>query len=154
MNRDIGWLVQSKTTKTLLRQLLVTYPLGAQRVIYLIAHYIVFFGNLVCMRKLLPIVYSDFFLITPILHFILSVLALLFYQVLLVSLLGIISSVNGRSIVLNSTKSFSISTRIRESPGNIVVKDIKGTPLFRPRLLKSLKACNGNYLKIGKLTLM
>ena len=31
---------------------------------------------------------------------------------------------------------FSINTRIRESPGNIVVKDIKSTSPFRPRLLK------------------
>ena len=105
------------------------------------------------MRKLLPIVYSDFFLITPILYFILSVLALLFYQALLVSLLRIVNSINGHSIVLNLTKSFSISIRIRESLGDIVVKDIKGLLLLRPRLLKSLKAYNRNYLRIEKLTL-
>ena len=63
-------------------------------------------------------------------------------------------SVNSHSIVSNLTKSFSISTGMRESLGDIVVKNIKGTPLFRLRLLKSLKACNGNYLKIEKLTLI
>ena len=63
-------------------------------------------------------------------------------------------SVNGCNIVLNLTKLFSINTGIRESLGNIVVKDIKGILLLRPRLLKSLKACNGNYLKIEKLTLI
>ena len=31
---------------------------------------------------------------------------------------------------------FSISAKIRESPGDIVVKDIKSTSPFRPRLLK------------------
>jgi len=31
---------------------------------------------------------------------------------------------------------FSISARIEESPGDIVVKDIKGTLPLRPRLLK------------------
>jgi len=41
---------------------------------------------------------------------------------------------------------------MRESLGNIVVKDIKGTPLFRSRLLK-LKISNRNLLKIKKLTL-
>ena len=55
---------------------------------------------------------------------------------LLVSLLGIVSSVNSYSIVLNLTKSFSISTGMRESLGNIVVKDIKGTPPLRLRLIK------------------
>jgi hypothetical protein len=53
---------------------------------------------------------------------------------------------------VNSTQSFKVSAKI--GPGNIVVKDIKGTPLLRPRLLKSLKACNRNYLKIEKLTLI
>ena len=43
---------------------------------------------------------------------------------------------------------------MRESLGDIVIKNIKGLLLLRPRLLKSLKACNKNYLKIGKLTLM
>jgi len=48
---------------------------------------------------------------------------------------------------------FSISARIRQSLGDIVVKDIKGTSLLRPRLLK-LKVSNGNLLRIEKLTLM
>ena len=45
-------------------------------------------------------------------------------------------NIDSYNIVLNLTQLFSISIRIRECPGNIVVKDIKGTPLFRPRLLK------------------
>ena len=60
-------------------------------------------------------------------------------------------SINGCGIISNLTKSFSISTRIRESLNNIVVKDIKGLLLFRPRLLK-LKVSNRNLLKIKKLT--
>ena len=71
---------------------------------------------------------------------------------LLAGLLGVIGSVDGYSIVLNLTKSFSISTGMRESLGDIVVKDIKGLSLLRPRLLK-LKVSNGNLLKIKKLTL-
>ena len=55
---------------------------------------------------------------------------------MLAGLLGIIGSVDGRGIVLNLAKLFSICARIRESPGDIVVKDIKGTSLLRPRLLK------------------
>jgi len=47
---------------------------------------------------------------------------------------------------------FSISARIRQSLGNIVVKDIKGILPLRPRLLK-LKVSNRNLLKIEKLTL-
>ena len=47
---------------------------------------------------------------------------------------------------------FSISTGIRKRLGDVVVKNIKGTPLLRPRLLK-LKVSNGNLLRIGKLTL-
>ena len=137
INRDIGWLVQSRTTKTLLRQLSVTYPLGARRVTYLIMHYIILFRNLVCIHKLLSVVYSNFLFITPILYFILSVLALLFYQVLLVSLLGIMSGINSYSIIANPIQLFQISAR--NGLGNIVIKDIKGIPLFRPRLLKSLK---------------
>jgi hypothetical protein len=43
---------------------------------------------------------------------------------------------------------FRVSTKIGLS--DIVVKDIKGMLLLRPRLLKSLKACNRNYLKIKK----
>jgi len=61
-------------------------------------------------------------------------------------------SVDGRSIVLNSAKLFSICAGIRESPGDVVVKDIKGTSPLRPRLLK-LKVSNGNLLRIEKLTL-
>jgi len=61
-------------------------------------------------------------------------------------------SVDSYSIVLNLTKSFSVYARIRESPGDIVVKDIKGTSPLRPRLLK-LKVSNGNLLRIEKLTL-
>ena len=68
-------------------------------------------------------------------------------------MLGVIGSVNSHSIVLNLTKSFSISTRIRDSPGDIVVKDIKGLLLLRPRLLK-LKVSNGNLLRIEKFTLI
>ena len=92
------------------------------------------------IRELL-VVYGDLLFIVPILYPILSILALLAYQTLLASLLG---------IVLNSTKLFSISTRIRERPGNIIVKDIKGTPLLRPRLLESLKLVIENYLQDRK----
>ena len=67
-------------------------------------------------------------------------------------MLGIIGSIDGRSIVLNLAKLFSISARIRESLGDIVVKDIKGTLPLRPRLLK-LKVSNRNLLGIEKLTL-
>ena len=129
INRDISWLVQSRTTKTLLRQLLVTYLLGTQRVTYLIIYYII----------LLLIVYSDLLFIVPILYPILNILALLIYQTLLASLLGIIYGIDGYSIVLNLIQLFSISARIRERLGNIIVKDIKGMPLLRPRLLESLK---------------
>ena len=89
--------------------------------------------------------------ITPISYLILSILTLLLYKALLASLLGIIGSVDGRGIVLNLTKLFNISAR--ESLGNIVVKNIKGTLLLRPRLLK-LKVSNRNLLKIEKLTLI
>jgi len=61
-------------------------------------------------------------------------------------------SINSRGIVSNSAKLFSIYARIRESPGDIVVKDIKGTLPLRPRLLK-LKVSNRNLLRIEKLTL-
>ena len=43
---------------------------------------------------------------------------------------------------------------MKESLGNIVIKDIKSTSLLRPRLLKSLISPMENYLKIGKLTLI
>ena len=49
---------------------------------------------------------------------------------------------------------FSINTKIRECLDNVVVKDIKGTPLLRPRLLKTLISIIENYLKIGKLILI
>ena len=58
------------------------------------------------------------------------------HQALLASLLRIIGNIDGCGIVLNLTQSFSISIGIRECPGNIVVKDIEGTPLLRLRLLK------------------
>jgi len=61
-------------------------------------------------------------------------------------------SIDSCGIVLNSTKLFSVYAEIRESPGDIVVKDIKGTSPLRPRLLK-LKVSNGNLLRIEKLTL-
>jgi len=47
---------------------------------------------------------------------------------------------------------FNINAGMKKSLGNTVVKDIKGTPLFRPRLLK-LKINNGNLLRIKKLIL-
>ena len=72
---------------------------------------------------------------------------------LLAGLLGVIGSIDGCGIVLNLTKSFSISTGMKESLGNIIVKDIKGSLLFRPRLLK-LKIYNENYLKIKRLILI
>ena len=96
---------------------------------------------------------SNLLLIIPIPNSILSILTLLLYKALLASLLGIIGSIDSRSIVLNLTKLFSIYARIRESLGNIVVKDIKGTLLLRPRLLK-LKVSNRNLLRIEKLTLI
>ena len=43
-------------------------------------------------------------------------------------------------------RSFSISIRIRERLGNIIVKDIKGMLPLRPRLLESLKLVIENYL--------
>ena len=48
---------------------------------------------------------------------------------------------------------FSISTRIRERLGDIIVKDIKGTSLLGPRLLKP-KVSNKSLLRIEKLTLI
>jgi hypothetical protein len=35
---------------------------------------------------------------------------------------------------------------MRERLGDVIVKDIKGTPLLRPRLLESLKLVIENYL--------
>ena len=97
------------------------------------------------MRKLLPVIDSDLFfsnfffsnlLITFILYPILSILTLFIHQALLASLLRIIGNVDSYNIVLNLTQSFSINTGIKECLGNVVVKDIKGMPLFRSRLLK------------------
>ena len=62
-------------------------------------------------------------------------------------------SINSYNIVLNLTKLFSISIRIKESLGNVVVKNIKGLSLFRPRLLK-LKVSNRNLLRIEKFILI
>ena len=56
-------------------------------------------------------------------------------------------SINGRGIVLNLTKLFSIGAR--ESLGDVVVKDIKKLLPLRPRLLK-LKVSNGKLLRIEK----
>src|ERR1700721_915011 len=93
---------------------------------------------------------GNLLLITPIPNPILSIPTLLLYKALLASLLGIMGSVDGYSIVLNLTKLFSIGAG--ESLGNIVVKDIKGSSPLRPRLLK-LKVSNGTLLRIEKLTL-
>jgi hypothetical protein len=54
-----------------------------------------------CIRELLPIIDSDLFLITPIPYPIFSVLVLLLHQVLLVSLLGVIDSINSYGIISN-----------------------------------------------------
>src|ERR1700733_11131718 len=105
-----------------------------------------------CIHKLLLIVDSNLLLITPIPYLILNIPTLLLYKALLASLLGIIGSVDSYGIVLNLTKLFSICARIKKSLGNIVVKDIKGTLLLRPRLLK-LKVSNKNLLRIEKPTL-
>ena len=43
--------------------------------------------------------------------------------------------IDGYGVVLNPTQSLSISTRVKESLGNVVVKNIKGTPPLRPRLV-------------------
>ena len=50
----------------------------------------------------------------------------------------------------NLTQLFSISTRIRERLGDIIVKDIKRMLLLRPRLLESLKLVIENYLQDRK----
>jgi hypothetical protein len=57
-----------------------------------------------------------------------------------------VGGIDGYSIILNLTQLFSIGTRIRKRLGDIVVKDIKGMPLLRPRLLESLKLVIENYL--------
>jgi len=43
---------------------------------------------------------------------------------------------------------------MKKSLSNIVVKDIKSTPLFSPRLLKNLKLVIENYLRIRKFILI
>src|SRR6266700_1199788 len=58
--------------------------------------------------------------------------------------------IDSRGIILNLTQLLRISARVRESLGDIVVKDIKGIPLLRPRLLKSLKAYNRKLSKNRK----
>ena len=100
------------------------------------------------MRKLLSVVYGDLLFIT--IYLILSILALFPYQELLVSLLRVIGGIDSHGIILNLTQPLSISTRVRESPGDIVVKDIKSTLLLRPRLLKSLEAYNRKLSKKRK----
>jgi hypothetical protein len=54
-------------------------------------------------------------------------------------LLGIVRGIDGCGIVSNSTQLFSISTRMRECLGDVIVKDIERTPLLRPGLFKSSK---------------
>ena len=93
--------------------------------------------------------FNNFLFITPILYSIFSILTLLAHQALLASLLGIIGNIDSNSIVLNLTQSFSISTGMRECLSNIVVKNIKGTPLFRPKLLK-LQVSNRKLFKDRK----
>jgi len=48
--------------------------------------------------------------------------------------------INGYGIISNSTQPFSISIKVKKNLSNVVVKDIKSTPLLKPRLLKSLKS--------------
>ena len=72
---------------------------------------------------------------------------------LLASFLRVIASIDSRGIVLNLTKLFSISAKIRKSLGDIVVKNVKWSSLLRPRLLK-LKVSNRNLLRVEKLTLI
>ena len=69
---------------------------------------------------------------------------------LLVSLLRVIGGIDSHNIILNLTQLLRISAGVRESLGEVVVKDIKGTPPLRPRLLKSLKACNRKLSKNRK----
>ena len=68
---------------------------------------------------------------------------------MLTGLLEIIGNINSYNIVLNSTQSFSISIRIKKCLGNIIVKNIKGTPPLRPRLLK-LQISNKKLFKNRK----
>ena len=79
MNKNISQLAQSRTTKTLLWQLSIIYPLGTQGLAYLIIYHIVFLKDLIYIYKLLPVVGGDFLFITPILYLLLNILALLPY---------------------------------------------------------------------------
>ena len=72
---------------------------------------------------------------------------------MLANLLEIIGGINSYNIILNLTQLFSISTRIKEYLGDIIIKNIKGILLLRPRLLKP-KVSNKSLLKIEKLTLI
>ena len=137
MYKNINWLVQFKTTKTLLQQLLIIYPLGTQGLTYLILYHIMFLQNLIYIHKRLFVVNGNLFLIIFIFYFLLSIPALLFNQALLVGLLGIIGGINGRGIVVNLIQLFWISAK--KGLGNIIIKDIKGILLLRPKLLKRLK---------------
>ena len=74
---------------------------------------------------------------------------MLLYQALLASLLEIIDSIDSCNIILNLTQSLNISTKIKEHLGNIIVKDIKGILLFKPKLLK-LKINNKKLFKDKK----
>src|SRR6266700_3451648 len=58
--------------------------------------------------------------------------------------------IDSRGVILNLTQLLRISTRVRESLGDIIIKDIKGTLPLRPRLLKSLKAYNRKLSKNKK----
>ena len=69
---------------------------------------------------------------------------------LLVSLLKVIGSIDGCGIILNLTQLLKINTKVKESLGDIVVKNIKSILLFRPKLLKSLKAYNRKLSKNKK----
>src|SRR6266700_458000 len=53
-------------------------------------------------------------------------------------------------VILNLTQLLRISAGVRESLGDIIVKDIKGILLLRPKLLKSLKAYNRKLSKNKK----
>ena len=59
-------------------------------------------------------------------------------------------SVDGYNIILNLIQLFSISAGIKKSPGDVVVKDIKSTSPFKPKLLKKLKVSNGKLFKDRK----
>src|SRR6266700_2992273 len=59
--------------------------------------------------------------------------------------------IDSRGVISNSTQSLRISAGVRESLGDVVVKDIEGTPPLRPKLLKSLKACNRKLSKNRKI---